>query len=88
METLLELLQDCQKKALDKGIDCSVDICFNRDKEAVGNIKMLYASTTGIQESFIFETTVSESYGSTKNSGRINRAYQFISSITDYKEEE
>jgi hypothetical protein len=87
MDTLLEFLQDCQKKALSKGIDCSVDICFNSKKEAVGNIKMMYVSTTGIQESFLFETTVSESFTSSTNSGRINRAYHFISSITDYKEE-
>lgn len=87
MDTLLEFLQDCQKKALGKGIDCSVDICFNSKKEVVGNIKMMYVSTTGIQESFLFETTVSESFTSSTNSGRINRAYQFISSITDYKEE-
>ena len=64
MDTLLEFLQDCQKKALSKGIDCSVDICFNSKKEAVGNIKMMYVSTTGIQESFLFETTVSESFTS------------------------
>lgn len=88
MDTLLELLQDCQKKAIEKGIDCSVDIYFNGKSEPVANIKMLYSSTTGIQESFVFETTVSTSYCSSKNSGRINRAYQFISSITDYVEEE
>ena len=88
MDTLLEFLQDCQKKAIEKNIDCSVDICFNSKSEPVATIKMFHSSTSAVQESFVFETTVSTEYSSSVNSRRINRAYQFISNITDYIEQE
>lgn len=87
MEKLLENLQNCQKEAAKKGIDCSVSLNFG-SKEPQATINMYYATTTGIGEAFTFNATVGGGFDPRTNTLRINRAIQFISNVTQYLEEE
>lgn len=87
MEKILEKLQNCQKEAAKKCIDCSVSLDFG-SKEPQATINMYYATTTGIGEAFTFNATVGDGFDPRTNTLRINRAIQFISNVTQYLEEE
>lgn len=81
MKKILETLSDYQIKALDKKIEFRIDLGYNAKQSATIGVQLNYVSTGEIQQSYIFNTTFSETLNPTKTQERLENIKYFIDNI-------
>lgn len=87
MTDIYEVLANCQKEALDRGIDFNLDIHFKDNSIPYADVK-IYCSLTGDpSEAHLFNTTFSEEYCVSKNNNRLKKVQEFVSTVTLYSEQ-
>ena len=81
MEKTLKTLSEYQIKALKKGIEFDIDLGYNSKHSATASVRMNYCSTGDVQESYIFNTSFSESTSAEKKKERLDNIKFFIETI-------